>query len=97
MANKELTIEVGNISIIVTSNEFSHGYTYGFLSFSDLRTRPQFPLTDVAVSKHLIEITETPTHIEWIGGYLTGWVEAMLENSDETFTSVLYEGGEQCP
>lgn len=89
MANEQRIIAVGNNSIVATNHHFSDGYIYGFLSFCDTRTRPVFPLTDEAVSRHLIEITETPTHIEWIGGCIIGFVEALLENSDEVFTSVL--------
>ena len=92
MANNERTIEIGNTTVVVSDHHFSDGYVYCYLDFYDLRTRPTFPLTDVAVSRHLLEMSKTPTHETWVGGYLTGWCEAMLEGSDETFTSVLAEG-----
>ena len=86
------TVEVGNAMIVlVDSNDpFSDGQTCGYLEFYDERHRPSFSLTSTGVLDHLTTIWNEPSmHPLWKAGRITGWIEALMENAEQTFRSVL--------
>ena len=86
------TLEVGNASIrLVGPNDpFSDGHTTGYREFYDERHRPSFPLTSQLICDYLMNILqEKGTPSLWKTGRLTGWIEALLENSPQTFRSYL--------
>jgi len=87
---EQRTIEVGNAIIVLSSinDPFSDGHTTGYLEFYDERHRPAFPLTSHTVRDHLQAIMPSL----WKAGCITGWMEALMENSEHTFRSVLPEG-----
>ena len=84
------TIEVGNASIrlVGTNDPFSDGHTTGYLEFYDERHRPSFPLTSQVICDHLMAIMHEPSMPAlWKAGRITGWMEALMENSPQTFKS----------
>lgn len=86
------TVEVGNASIYLvgTNDPFSDGHTTGYLEFYDERHRPSFPLTSQVVCDHLTTILHEPAMPAlWKAGRITGWIEALMENSPQTFRSSL--------
>src|SRR6266568_3347186 len=87
---EQRTIEVGNAIIVLssTNDPFSDGHTTGYLECYDERHRPAFPLTSHTVRDHLQAIMPSL----WKAGCITGWMEALMENSEHTFRSVLPEG-----
>ena len=90
----EQTIVVGNATIVLNGphDPFHDGYTTGYLQFYDERHRPLFPLTSHIVRDYLLAILTEPTHPElWRAGRITGWIEALMENAPQTFTSILPE------
>lgn len=92
---KQSTIEVGNVSIVLSSinDPFSDGHTTGYLEFYDERHRPVFPLTSHTVCDHLQAIMhEQSMSSLWKAGRVAGWMEALIENAPHTFRSVLPEG-----
>ena len=81
---EQSTIEVANAIIILTSahDTFSDGHTTGYLEFYDERHRPSFPLTSQTIYSHLLAIfTEPSMPALWKAGRITGWMEALMENS----------------
>lgn len=90
----EQTIEVGNAIIVLTGDydPFSEGQTTGYLEFYDERHRPCFPLSSQVISNHLMMILNEPsTPPLWKAGRVTGWLEALMENSPNTFRSSMRE------
>ena len=90
----EQTVMVGNATIVLsgTDDPFGDGRTTGYLEFYDERHRPPFPLTSLAIRDHLMTILTEPSCPElWRVGRITGWMEALMENAPQTFTSVLPE------
>ena len=88
------TVQVGNALIILTGNKdsFGDGRTTGYLEFYDERHRPPFPLTNQTVHNHLVTILNEPSMPSlWKVGRITGWMEALMENSPQTFRSFLAE------
>jgi len=88
------TVEVGNSIIVLTSTNdfFSDGHTTGYLEFYDERHRPSLPLTSQTIHNHLLAIFNEPfTPSLWKAGRITGWMEALMENSPQTFRSLLAE------
>ncbi len=88
------TIEVGNTIIILTSpaDPFSDGHTTGYLEFYDERHRPPFPLTSQVIHDYLLTIINNLSAPPlWKAGRVTGWIEALIENSPQTFRSFLAE------
>jgi len=86
----ELILDIGNTCILTSDSEFIDGHVTGWLNFYDTRYRPPFPLTSETICRYLMEIliaTEKP--VNWRLGALVGFIEAICENSQETFTSVL--------
>jgi hypothetical protein len=86
------TVEVGNALIRLGGDDdpFSDGHTTGYLEFYDERHRPSFPLTSYVVRDYLMAIVQEPAMPSlWKAGRLIGWVEALLENSPQTFRSSL--------
>ena len=91
---EQSAVEVGNALIILAGNNdpFGDGRTTGYLEFYDERHRPSFPLTSQTVHNHLITIFNEPTApFLWKAGRITGWMEALMENSPQTFRSFLVE------
>jgi hypothetical protein len=87
-------VEVANAIIVLTStnDSFSDGRTTGYLEFYDERHRPSFPLTSQTIYNHLLAIfNESSMPALWKAGRITGWMEALMENSPHTFRSVLAE------
>ena len=77
-------LEVGNASIhlVGTTDPFRDGHTTGYLEFYDERHRPSFPLTSQVVYDHLMAVWQEKTAPSlWKAGRITGWIEALLENS----------------
>ena len=86
------TLEVGNASIrlVGTNDPFSDGHTTDYLEFYDERHRPSFPLTSHVVCDYLTSIWQDQAAPSlWKVGHLTGWIEALLENSPHTFRRYL--------
>ena len=86
------TVEVGNASIRLVGDHdpFSEGRTTGYLEFYDERYRPAFPLTSQVIRDHFMVILQEPaTPSLWKAGRITGWIEALMENSPHTFRSCL--------
>src|SRR5581483_4612585 len=84
------TLEAGNASIrlVGTHDPFSDGHTTGYLEFYDERHRPPFPLTSQIVCDHLMAIVQDQVAPSlWKAGRITGWIEALLENSPHTLRS----------
>lgn len=84
------TTEIGNAIIILTgmNDPFSDGHTTGYLEFYDERHRPSFPLTSQIVSEYLTMIVNDPSvPLLWKAGRRAGWIEALVENSPQTFSS----------
>ena len=91
----EPTVKVGNAIILLTgSNDpFSDGHITGYLEFYDERHRPAFPLASHTICDHLMRILNEPSMPSlWKAGRVTGWIEALMENSSQTFRSFLLEG-----
>jgi hypothetical protein len=91
---EQRTIEVGNAIIVLTSSNdfFSDGLTTCYLEFYDERHRPPFPLTSQTIHNHLLAILNEPsTPSLWKAGRITGWMDALMENSPQTFRSLLAE------
>jgi len=89
---EQRTFEVGNALIVLTSTNdpFSDGHTTGYLEFYDERHRPRFPLTSHSICEHLLAIVnESSMPSLWKAGRITGWIEALIENSPQTFRSFL--------
>ena len=89
---EQSTIEVGNAIIVLsgTNDPFSDGHTTGYLEYYDERYRPSFPLTSHVICDHLMTILQEPSLPSlWKAGRITGWMEALLENSPHTFRSSL--------
>ena len=87
-------VTVGNAIIALADNDdpFNEGYTTGYLEFYDERHRPLFPLTSHAVRNHLMMIiNESSCSDLWKAGRVTGWIEALMENSPQTFKSFVPE------
>jgi len=83
-------LEVGNALIVLagTNDPFSDGHTTGYLEFYDERCRPHLPLTSHALRDHLTMIMNEPsTPPLWKAGRIIGWIEALMENSPQTFKS----------
>lgn len=88
------TVHVGNAMIVLadTDDPFSDGHTTGYLEFYDERHRPRFPLTSQAIGDHLTMVMdESSVPSLWKAGRITGWMEALMENSPQTFSSLLAE------
>lgn len=88
------TIEVGNTTIVLSgpNDPFSDGHTTGYLEFYDERHRPDFPLTSHTVYNQLQVILHEPSMPSpWKAGRIIGWIEALMENSPQTFRSLLLE------
>ncbi len=88
-------VEVGNAIIVLagTNDPFSDGHTTGYLEFYDKRYRPSFPLTSHTIRDHLMTIlNESSVPSLWKAGHITGWMEALMEDSPQTFRSSLSEG-----
>ena len=86
------TIEVGNATIVLssTNDSFSDGHTTGYLEFYDERHRPHFPLTSQVIRDHLLTIISEPSMPSlWKAGRIAGWMEALMENSPQTFRSCI--------
>ncbi|HLG63409.1 MAG TPA: hypothetical protein VKY19_15835 [Ktedonosporobacter sp.] len=91
---EQSTIEVGNAVIVLSSQNdpFSDGHTTGYLEFYDERHRPPFPLSCQVISDYLSMIVNEPTtSFLWKAGRLTGWIEALVENAEQTFRSFSLE------
>src|SRR5712691_3209319 len=79
---------------ILADDDFISGHTYAWLSFYDERHRPMFPLTSDTVCEYLTSFLSEDCRSEsWRMGAVVGWVDALCENSSETFRSVI--AGEQ--
>ncbi len=88
------TVEIGNALIILTgtNDPFGDGRTTGYLEFYDEWHRPSFPLTSQTVHNHLMTIFNEPSMPSlWKAGRITGWLEALMENSPHTFRGFLAE------
>lgn len=86
-------INLGAACILVSSDLFMEGLTTAWLQFYDLRYRPSFPLTTETIGDFIVDFMNcTNRPIEWRVGAVTGWLDALFENSDETFTSVDMRG-----
>jgi hypothetical protein len=76
--------------VVGTNDPFSDGHTTGYLEFYDERHRPSFPLTSQVICDHLMAISHEPAMPSlWKAGRITGWIEALMENSPHTFRSYL--------
>jgi hypothetical protein len=92
MAKQAVT--VGNAIIALTGNNdpFNDRYTTGYLEFYDERHHPLFPLTSHVIRDHLMTIiNESSCSDLWKAGRVTGWIEALIENSPQTFRSFVPE------
>ena len=84
------TTEMGNaiIALSSTNDPFPDGRTTGYLEFYDERHRPSFPLTSQVVSEYLTMVMNEPSApLLWKAGRIAGWIEALMENSPQTFRS----------
>jgi hypothetical protein len=86
------TIEIGNAIIVLTgmNDPFRDGRTTGYLEYYDERHRPSFPLTRHTVSDYLTMIVNEPSApLLWKARRIAGWMEALMENSPQTFRSFI--------
>ena len=82
-------LDIGT-ACILADDDFISGHTYAWLSFYDERHRPMFPLTSSTVCEYLMSFVNDNCRSEsWRIGAVVGWVDALCENSSETFKSVL--------
>ena len=84
------TTQIGNAIIVLTgmNDPFSDGRTTGYLEFYDERHQPSFPLTRQMISDYLTIIVNEPSApLLWKAGRIAGWMEALMENSPQTFRS----------
>jgi hypothetical protein len=89
------TVKVGNTIILSVgvNDPFSDGHTTGYLEFYDERHRPTFPLTSHTIHDYLMTIWNEPSMPSlWKAGRIVGWMEALMENSPQTFRSFPLEG-----
>lgn len=90
------TVTVGNAIITLAGNNdpFNDGYITGYLEFYDERHRPLFPLTSHMIRDHLVKILNELSRSDlWNAGRATGWIEALIENSPQTFRSLVPGNG----
>lgn len=83
-------VEVGNATILLANSDdpLSDGRTTDYLEFYDERHRLVFPLTSHAVGDHLQAMMHEPSVPSlWKAGRITSWMEALMENSPQTFKS----------
>jgi len=88
------TVTVGNAIIILADNNdpFNDGYTTGYLEFYDERHRPLFPLTSLVIRDYLTMIINQSSCLDlWKARRVIGWIEALIENSPQTFRSFIPE------
>ena len=88
------TVTVGNAIIALAGNNdpFNDGYITGYLEFYDERHRPLFPLTSHVIRDHLMMIIDESSCSDlWKAGRVAGWIEALIENSPQTFRSFVPE------
>ena len=88
------TVTVGNATIVLSSidDPLSEGHATGYLEFYDERHLPLFPLTSQAIQDHPKALLTEPSCPELLGaGPVAGWMEALIENTPQTFRSVLPE------
>ena|SRR5437588_12787517 len=91
----EQTVEVDNAIILLTgiNDPFSDGHTTGYLEFYDERHRPALPLISHTIRDRFMTIwNEASMPSLWKAGRIAGWMEALMENSPQTFRSFLPEG-----
>src|SRR6266566_9536553 len=90
MANETRRIlDVGS-ACMLADPQFIDGHVTGWLQFYDERYRPRFPLTSQTVCEHLMSFVNDDCRTDlWKAGAVTGWIEALLENSPQAFKSVL--------
>jgi hypothetical protein len=80
------------IALAGNSDPFNDEYVTGYLEFYDERHRPLFPLTSHVIGDHLVLIINKSSYSDlWKAGRVTGWIEALIENSPQTFRSFLPE------
>ena len=88
------TVTVGNAIIALAGNSdpFNNGYVTGYLEFYDERHSDLSPLTGLVNRDHpMMIINESYCPVLWKAGRVTGWIEALIENSPQTFRSFLPE------
>jgi hypothetical protein len=84
-------IQIGNSTIVLPSNtdDFHDGYSNGYLYYYDERHRPPFPLTSSHITAFIhTNMTDSRKSQSWNAGFITGWMEALCENSSQTFCSL---------
>jgi hypothetical protein len=87
------TVTVGNAIIVLADNTdpFNDGYTSGYLEFYNEGHRPPFPLTSHMIRDHLMMIINKSSFSDlWKAGRVTGWLEALMENSRK-LSGVLFQ------
>src|SRR3989440_12959212 len=83
-------IDIGCACILLEDDQFVEGHTTGWLQFYGERYRPMFPLTSETVCRFLLDFINCQEKPEnWRIGAVVGWIDALSENSNETFKSVL--------
>jgi len=66
--------------------------TLSFCVMACRTVRPPFPLTDQVICMYLTAIINDESRSDlWKVERITGWIEAMIENSPQTFMSALPE------
>ena len=86
------TLEGGNAIIVLTDmhDAFRDGHTPGYLEFYDERHWPCFPLTSHSIYKHLLAVVNEPSMPSlWKAGRIAGLMETLMENSPQTFKSLV--------
>lgn len=86
------TVEIGNATLLFVSTDdpLSDGHTTGSLELYNERHRPAFPLTSHTVCDDLESVMHEPSlPAHWKAGRIAGWMEALMENSPQTFRSGL--------
>ena len=84
------TVTVGSAIIALAGNDypFNEGYSTGDLEFYDERHWPLFLLTSLVICDYLMVIINESSCLDlWKAGRVTGWIEALIENSSQTFRS----------
>jgi hypothetical protein len=88
MAEEKRVLDIGAVCILADTH-FIEGHTTGWLQFYDERYRPTFPLDSQTVCEYLKSFINEPRPDSWRFGCIVGWIEALIENSPQTFKSVL--------
>jgi hypothetical protein len=93
MAKQTVTVDNAIIALAGNDDPFNDGYTTSYLEFYDERHRHLFPLTSLVIRDYLMMIINESSCPDLCNaGRVTGWLEALIENSPQTYRNFVPEG-----